>query len=253
MTSATSGYGCILKIGDGGVGAGTQASKTIGTVNQQLRVKARYAGVAGNSKTFGIVVSGNNTPYSQTITSSSVLINSATNGGGTATTTVLQAISLLSLSTTFVDYFQADVNSGDGSGVLVAGASGALSGGTDGTEVFTTIAEVKGVRGPSLASSLTEVTNFDSTNSAREFIATLVDSGTLNFNVNYLPAGASHTSIVTDMRNRTRRNFKLQFSDSAPTTMSFAGIITGFEIGAELEQALNASVTIKVTSWPTWA
>lgn len=251
-TSATSGFGCQLKRGDGGVGAGTQASKTIGTSNQQLRVLAKTAGAAGNSKTFGIVVSGNNTPFSIVVTAGSVLINSATDGGGSATTTVAQAISALYLDSTFVANFQATVSSGNGTGVLVAGAAGVLSGGADGTEIFTAIAEVKTISGPNMSSQVIDVTNMDSQNNTREFITSLIDPGEMTFSVNFLPAVAGQQALINDMKNRTRRNFQIVWTDTAGTTWSFQGIVTSFGPNAAIEDALTASVTVKVTGFPTF-
>jgi hypothetical protein len=118
---------------------------------------------------------------------------------------------------------------------------------------FVAIAEVKGVRGPSLSGGIIDVTSFDSANSVREFIATLRDPGTLSFTVNYLPANSGHAALITDLRDGLTNDYELEFSDSGTTTMSFEGIVTGCEIAAELEQAISANVTIKVTGWPTWA
>ena len=122
-----------------------------------------------------------------------------------------------------------------------------------GTEVFTVIAEVKGVRGPSLSGGVVDVTSFDSAG-IREFVATLRDAGTLSFTANYIPSASAntHQSLITDMKNGTTRNFKLEFQFSPTVTMSFSGVVTGGEIGAELEQAVSLSITIKVTGWPVW-
>lgn len=117
----------------------------------------------------------------------------------------------------------------------------------------TAVAEVKGVRGPSLQAGVADVTSFDSTNEVREFISTLKDGGNVSFTVNYIPnaGGTGHQLIVTDMLNGTNQNWSLAFGNSV--TMAFTGIVTGFEITAELEQAIQANVTIKVTGWPTWS
>jgi hypothetical protein len=122
-----------------------------------------------------------------------------------------------------------------------------------GTEVFTAIAEVKGVRGPSLSGGVVDVTSFDSAG-VREFVATLRDAGTLSFTANYIPngSGTGHQALLNDLKNGTTRNFKLEFVFSPTVTMAFSGIVTGGEIGAELEQAVSLSITIKVTGWPTF-
>jgi len=98
-----------------------------------------------------------------------------------------------------------------------------------------------------------DVTSFDSA-SAREFIATLRDGGTVSFNCNYVPngAGTGHELLNADVNLGRALNFVLQFPNTATTELIFSGIVTGAEIGAELEQAVSLSVTIKVTGWPTW-
>jgi hypothetical protein len=124
---------------------------------------------------------------------------------------------------------------------------------TVGSGTFNTIAEVKGVRGPGLAGGITEVTSFDSAG-VREFVATLRDAGTLSFTVNYIPngGGTGHQLLVTDLYNGITTAFRLEFQFSPTVILAFSGIVTGFEISAELEQAVSANVTIKVTGWPTW-
>lgn len=245
-SAATSGMGTRLKRGDGGSGAGTQASKTFGTSNQQLKLLARIAGDEGNSKTASLTVSGT-ASYSQTITRNTVDIVSASTTG-TATTTVAQAISSLYDDETFKKYWEATVSSGNGTGVLVAGVSGALSGGADGTEVFTACSEVRSISGPGRAMAPVEVTHMLSTDSYREYIAGLKDSGELTFDMNFIN-DASQSSLFTDYEDRVARNFQLVFETEADgdVTYQFTGLITKFEMNFQMEAAITASVAIKIT------
>lgn len=247
---ATSGFGCLLKRGDGGAGAGVQASRTVGTANQQIVLRAKNAGTAGNSKTVSILVSGNNTAFAISVTANNVTITSATSGAGAATTTVGFAIAQLYLNSTFIENWQATTGAGDGSGVLVAASSAALTGGTDGGEIFTNIAEVKSISGPNTSSQIIDVTHMESDNSTREFLPSLIDPGEISFNVNWLPTNTSHTGLAADQRLRIRRNFQLVFSNTAATTLAFAGYVTAVGITAEIESVLQGAITIKLTSWP---
>lgn len=145
---AYSAYGTLIQRGDGGASAATKASRTIGTSNQQIVLKAKTAGAAGNSKTCSIVVSGNNTAFSITVSSSNVTITSATDGSGVATTTVLAAIAALYANSTFNTYWDATTGSGTGAGVVVAASSANLTGGADSAEIFTTIEGAKNITGP---------------------------------------------------------------------------------------------------------
>jgi hypothetical protein len=117
----------------------------------------------------------------------------------------------------------------------------------------TQVAEVKGVRGPTLSAGTVDTTSFESANDVREFISTLRDGGTVSFTLNYLPnaTNTGHQLLVNDLRDGTSQSYSLVFPNSV--TMTFTGLVTGFEITAELEQAIQANVTIKVSGWPTWA
>jgi len=246
-TIGTSGFGTLLKRGDGGVGAGTQASKTVGTSNQTIVAKAQVAGTDGNSMSFGIVVSGTSTAFSYTISSTSLVITSATDGGGLATTTVNEAIYQIQDDVTYRDFWELTRGGGNGTGVLVASAASNLSGGTNGTEVFATIAEVVNItlNGPNL--ELIDATHMESPNAYREFIPSLLDGGDVSFSLNFLPATASQTVLKTDMENRTRRNFQLTFTDTGTTTYAFAGYVTSLSASAVIDDKLSSECTIKIT------
>lgn len=251
-SAAVQALGTLFKIGDGGVGAGTQASKTIGTGNQQLKVLAKTAGVAGNSKTFGITVSGTNTAYSQTITATSVSITSATDGGGLATTTVADAISSLYLDATFDANFEATVGTGNGTGVLVAGASGALSGGVDGAEVFTTLGGVTSIAGPGFKADVLDVTHMESPNNFHEKITTLVDGGQLTTIVQFVPNSTQHRSVLTDLKNRTKRNVQIWFADTGGSILQVAGYFIQFAIDSQFQGIYTANLQMELTADYTW-
>jgi hypothetical protein len=251
-TSAVTGSRCVFARGAAdSVTTAVRASRTIGTGASGLILYWGTAGTAGNSKTCSIVVTGNNTAFSIVVTTSAVTINSATDGGGIATTTVNEAIAALYADAVFIANWDARPLAA-GTGILIAGGSANLTGGVAG-ETFATVAEVKGLRGPSLSGGVIDVTSFDSAG-VREFIATLRDSGTVSFMCNYVPngAGTGHQLLIDDVEDGTTRNFRLTFTNTMQTEMTFSGIVTGAEIAAELEQAVSLNVTIKVTGWPTW-
>lgn len=135
-------------------------------------------------------------------------------------------------------------------GTLLKAGNGAA------TEVFTTIAEVTNIGGPSLAMDPIDVTNMDSTNGWREFLGGLLDGGEVALTINYIPANATHNAsngLINDMENRTLRNFQLIFSDSGSTTFSFTALVTGFEIESATDAQIVAEVTLKISGQPTLA
>lgn len=123
-----------------------------------------------------------------------------------------------------------------------------------GPETFTTVAEVVNISAPSLALDTIDVTNHSSTAAWREFVAGLLDAGEVTFDINYIPTAATHNAtngLIRDLKNRTKRNFKLVFPDSGSTTWDFSAYVTGFEPDAPVDDKLAASVTLKLTGQPT--
>ena len=240
---ATSGFGTLIKIGDGGVGAGAQANVEWGSGNAKIRIKWGTAGTDGNGKNITVVVSGSSYVYT-TLTSSEISITVPT------TATVAQVIANLEQQAVFDQYWAADFGAtpGDGSGTITARTVTATSGGTNGTEVFATIAEAKSISGPQRQQSLIEVTHMESPNYYREYLPSLLDAGEVTFDVNWTNI-AAQVALITDLEARTKRNFKLVFIASTGTvTYSFSGYITNIEHNFQMEEAISASMTIKITS-----
>lgn len=124
------------------------------------------------------------------------------------------------------------------------------------TETFTTIAEVTEISGPSLALDVIDVTSHDSTGGWREKIGGLLDGGEVTFTINYLPSNATHnatTGLLRDLKNRTKRNFKLVFPDAGSSTWSFTALVTSFEPSEPIDDRLTADVTLSITGQPTLA
>ena len=114
------------------------------------------------------------------------------------------------------------------------------------------VAEVKGVRGPGFSSGTADVTSFDSAG-WREFISTLRDGGTLSFSINFNPSITNQMDFYDDFADGTTNSYSLDFPDSGTTTLTFDAFCTGFEVTAELEQAVKANVTLKVSGAPVWS
>lgn len=247
MTTAYSAYGTLIQRGDGGVGAGTKASKTVGTTNQQIVIRAKNAGTYGNSLTAAIVVSGNSTAFSIVVTSTSVIINSATDGSAAATTTVLQAIAALYANSTFDANFDATVGVGNGSGVLVASASSVLSGGAAGTEIFTSLDGAKNITGPQFSTEEIDITNHTSGSSYRERLPSFKSGGEVSIDLLYNPSDTQHEGLFTDFENRTLRNFKMVLPDVGNCEYDFAAYVMGLEVQAPIDNALMLGVKLVIT------
>lgn len=128
-----------------------------------------------------------------------------------------------------------------------------MSGGT----TFVTIGQVRDISGPSLGRDTVETTTRDSSNAWREFIKGLKNAGEVTFEVVFDPDLSSHsyaTGILSDFASEsTLAKWRISFPDTTPTTFTFGGIVTTFETSMPMEDALTASVTIKVTGAVTVA
>ena len=122
-------------------------------------------------------------------------------------------------------------------------------------EGFDTIAEVRTIGGPSLTLDTTDVTSHDSADAFEEVLPTILRSGTITFELNYLPTDSTHD--VTDgflhhLDARTLCNFRLVFPDALleadRSAIALRGYVTGFSPTANHDGALTGSVTIKPTS-----
>ncbi len=246
-TLASSGFGTLLKRGDGGVGAGVKASLTKGTTNSQIIVGWNTAGVVGNGKTVVIIEAGNSTALSVVVSTTAITINLETDGGGDSVSTVNDVIAALYANAVFAANWFATDGVGDGTGVLAAAASAVLASGAAGDEVFATIAEITNISGPEESLELIDATHMESPNAFREYIPSLLDGGELQLDLNFLPADTNQQGIRDDQRNRVRRNFQLVWPDSANTTYLLSGYVTSFSPSAQIDDKLSATATIKVT------
>jgi hypothetical protein len=117
-----------------------------------------------------------------------------------------------------------------------------------GSEVFTTIGEVKDITGPAVTVDIVEVTNMDSPSFFKEYIPTLKDGGEVTFDVNYIGTSTTQAQLVTDYGNRTRRNFQLVTTHASPKTIAFAAYITNLSHSFPIADAVKRSVTLRITS-----
>ena len=115
-------------------------------------------------------------------------------------------------------------------------------------EVFTTIAEVGDIDGPSESVETIDVTNHSSPNARKEFIAGLIDSGEVSFSINWIPTDATHdatTGLQKVMADRAVTNFKLLYPDA--TEDAFAALVTKFNKKEPVAGKLSADITLKVS------
>lgn len=119
-------------------------------------------------------------------------------------------------------------------------------------EVFTKIGQVKDISGPNMSRDTIDVTNHDSPNGYKEFLASLRDGGEVTFTVEYDPGDPNHdqsTGLLYLFGLNVRTNFQLIFPVTASVGFwgyTFTGLVTAFGAKAPVDGSLTADMTIKV-------
>lgn len=133
-----------------------------------------------------------------------------------------------------------------GKGTLIQRETAPASG------TYVTVAEAKSISGPTFEAEEVDVTNHDSPGDFREFIRGLVDPGELTFEINYQPDNAEHQQLFDDLKNGTKRNYKILWSQMTPTQyqMDFEAFVRSMPITNPVDNVLSAEVTLRVTGQP---
>ena len=124
-----------------------------------------------------------------------------------------------------------------------------------GTEVFTTIAEIRDINGPSISRTTDDVTHQESPNGYMEKLALLRDAGQVTFNCNADYAdGMNYVTLKGEFdSNDDLRNFELTLPTAVGKKISFAGIVTGISPVYPFNGAMRFDVTIDVSGKPVLA
>ncbi len=121
----------------------------------------------------------------------------------------------------------------------------------------TLVASVTNISGPGLETNLIDVTAHDSGSAYREVVPSFKSGGEFTLDLNFDPDQTTHSSnaggLLKLWDDRTRQLFSLVFTDATPTKWNFYGYVTGFEIGAPVDDKLTAQVKITVDGGFTWA
>lgn len=120
-------------------------------------------------------------------------------------------------------------------------------------EVFTKLAHVITIGGPSLAREAVDATDHDSPDRWREFIGGLRDGGEITVELHYVPGDTGHDALKDDLESDAARNYRLVFPDSPATQWTVPALVTGLTPAGPHDAKLTATVTLKVSGKPTFA
>lgn len=118
------------------------------------------------------------------------------------------------------------------------------------------IAEVFDIGGPELTAETIDVTHLKSPKYWREFKANLKDGGELKLSVNFIIGNPTHDAATGVLSPFTGDgpppvdDWDIIFPDEV-TTWSFRGPVTGFKTGMQIDDKLQAEITVKLSGDPT--
>jgi hypothetical protein len=113
------------------------------------------------------------------------------------------------------------------------------------------ITELTSIGGLELTADTIESTTLDS-NGYRTFIQGLKDAGEVPVSGYFNPADTLGQKAMYDAYDSgTQTDFVILFPTSLGAEWDFAGIVTGFKTGVELEDGISFEATIKVTGKPS--
>ena len=116
----------------------------------------------------------------------------------------------------------------------------------------TTIAEVKDIN-MNLDAQIEDATTHSNSVPWRVKVATLLNMGTVEFMVNWVPTAASHNGtagILYVFTQREERTYQLVDTDAGETTYEFNAIVQAIKMGRPTASLRSGNVTLAGTGQP---
>ncbi len=129
-----------------------------------------------------------------------------------------------------------------------------------GTPVYTSIAEVVSISGPSFKRTMIDVTHQNSDNNAKEYIGGLVDGDMVKFTLNFIPTNSTQADLITSIQDPTDagtrlitdvvRKWRIKFGGTPTSTFVFEAAVQSIEPHMPMDDKISADVTFKVSGLP---
>jgi len=117
----------------------------------------------------------------------------------------------------------------------------------------TAIAEVTNLTGPSRSGETIDVSNHDSPDTFREFVAGMRDGGEISMEGNFIPGDEGQAALLTDYENGTLVEYVLTFPTAMGTTETFNALVTALDLTNPYDDKSAFSATLKISGKPVRA
>ena len=111
--------------------------------------------------------------------------------------------------------------------------------------VYTNLAEVNRIEGPSMTREFIDVTSLDSTGGYREYIGGFRDPGTVELDMNFTIDGFN--TMKDDFESSSAVGYQIVLPDTGATTLQFDGFVTELPLSIVPDDKVTMSITIKIT------
>lgn len=122
-------------------------------------------------------------------------------------------------------------------------------GGDESPTVYTAIPQAVNINGPTASANEIDVTNLSS--SAKEYVTGLVDYGQVTFDVILDRNNSIHSGLKNDLDNNTIRSYQIETPDGV--VESFEARVSGLDQNIQTDDAVKATVTLRLTGPSVWA
>ena len=122
------------------------------------------------------------------------------------------------------------------------------------SETFTTVAEVKTIKGPKTSLEMEDVTSHSSGGRVEQ-IPVLIKEGPVTFEMNWVPTHATHNStagLKRDLNNTTLRNFQIVLPGSI-LTLTMAAYVQEWDPEFPVKGVLGCKVTLQPSGAATYS
>lgn len=113
-------------------------------------------------------------------------------------------------------------------------------------EAFTTIAEVTNIGEVTTKLNVVDATHMESADAHMEKIPTILESGDITVDLNFLPGDTTQTALRNDAMNRSLRNFQITVPGTAKV-FSFSAYVTSIGPAIPHDGKMVQSVTLTPT------
>jgi hypothetical protein len=126
---------------------------------------------------------------------------------------------------------------------------------------YTAVGEITKITPVALKAETADVTNVQSPQGVKEFIATLVDPGEAKLDLNYIPDDPGQIACFNALTTAPRVRYPFQLtlppasvetSGNEPGFWNFMGLVTGFDVDIPKDKEATLTITVKWSGLPTF-